>query len=148
MVEHAHRHDRVETTQAFRQGLDANGLKMHPSRQRAIHRLEQLEADALPALRGLLNYWIGTLAERVRHVVQSAFEVLRGYFAPLRPTGDPDLDLNALGAEERAAAEGCLAQAAEGGGYILSGTDAGIYRPEWVASFLVMGEVARGYRYV
>jgi hypothetical protein len=49
--------------------------------------------------------------------------------------------------EVRAAAEDCLAQAAEGGGYILSGTDAGIYRPEWVRSFLVMAEVARGYRY-
>jgi hypothetical protein len=49
--------------------------------------------------------------------------------------------------EVRAAAEDCLAQAAEGGGYILSGTDAGIYRPEWVESFLVMAEVARGCRY-
>ena len=49
--------------------------------------------------------------------------------------------------EVRRAAEDCLAQAAEGGGYILSGTDAGIYRPEWVASFLVMAEVARGYWY-
>jgi uroporphyrinogen decarboxylase len=49
--------------------------------------------------------------------------------------------------EVRAAAEDCLAQAAAGGGYILSGTDAGIYRPEWVASFLVMAEVAREYRY-
>jgi hypothetical protein len=49
--------------------------------------------------------------------------------------------------EVRAAAEDCLAQAAEGGGYILSGTDAGIYRPEWVGSFLVMAEVAREYRY-
>ena len=49
--------------------------------------------------------------------------------------------------EVRAAAADCLAQAAAGGGYILSGTDAGIYRPEWVQSFLVMGEVAREVRY-
>ena len=49
--------------------------------------------------------------------------------------------------EVRSAAEECLAQAAKGGGYILSGTDAGIYRPEWVASFLVMAEVAREVRY-
>jgi hypothetical protein len=53
----------------------------------------------------------------------------------------------ATAGEVRSAAEECLAQAAEGGGYILSGTDAGIYRPEWVASFLVMAEVARKYRY-
>jgi hypothetical protein len=49
--------------------------------------------------------------------------------------------------EVRAAARDCLEQAAAGGGYILSGTDAGIYRPEWVQSFLVMAEVAREYRY-
>jgi hypothetical protein len=49
--------------------------------------------------------------------------------------------------EVRGAAWNCLAQAAEGGGYILSGTDAGIYRPEWVDSFLVMAEVAREHRY-
>ena len=49
--------------------------------------------------------------------------------------------------EVRAAAADCLAQAAEGGGYILSGTDAGIYRPEWVESFLVMAEVAQKARY-
>jgi uroporphyrinogen-III decarboxylase len=47
----------------------------------------------------------------------------------------------------RAAAEDCIAQAAQGGGYILSGTDAGIYSPRWVKSFLAMAEVARGYPY-
>ncbi len=44
--------------------------------------------------------------------------------------------------EVRAAAEDCLRQAAEGGGYILSGADAGIYSPQWVQSFLVMAKVA------
>ena len=47
----------------------------------------------------------------------------------------------------RAAAEDCIAQAAEGGGYILSGTDAGIYSSHWVESFLVMAEVARTHTY-
>jgi hypothetical protein len=49
--------------------------------------------------------------------------------------------------EVRAAAEDAIAQAAAGGGYILSGTDAGIYSPQWVESFLVMAEVARAHRY-
>jgi uroporphyrinogen decarboxylase len=49
--------------------------------------------------------------------------------------------------EVRAAAQDCIAQAAEGGGYILSGTDAGIYSPEWVQSFLVMAEVAASHCY-
>ena len=44
----------------------------------------------------------------------------------------------------RAAAEHCIEQAATGGGYILSGTDAGIYSPAWFKSFMVMAEVARG----
>jgi uroporphyrinogen decarboxylase len=47
----------------------------------------------------------------------------------------------------RAAAEDCIAQAAAGGGYILSGTDAGIYSSRWVESFLVMAEVAREHGY-
>jgi len=45
----------------------------------------------------------------------------------------------------RAAALDALQQAAAGGGYILSGTDAGIYSPEWVQSFLAMAEVAKTY---
>ena len=45
----------------------------------------------------------------------------------------------------RAAALDALEQAAAGGGYILSGTDAGIYSPEWVQAFLAMAEVSRGY---
>jgi hypothetical protein len=49
--------------------------------------------------------------------------------------------------EVRAAAKDCIAQAAEGGGYILSGTDAGIYTPKWVQSCLVMAEVASEHRY-
>jgi hypothetical protein len=49
--------------------------------------------------------------------------------------------------EVRASAEDCIAQAAAGGGYILSGTDAGIYSSHWVESFLVMAEVARGHMY-
>jgi uroporphyrinogen decarboxylase len=47
----------------------------------------------------------------------------------------------------RAAAEDAIWQAAAGGGYILSGTDAGIYSPQWVQSFLVMAEVAREHAY-
>jgi len=50
-------------------------------------------------------------------------------------------------AEVRAAAGACIAQAAAGGGYILSGTDAGIYTPEWVARFLLMAEVAQMHLY-
>ncbi|HHX43474.1 MAG TPA: hypothetical protein GX714_05740 [Chloroflexi bacterium] len=50
-------------------------------------------------------------------------------------------------AEVRQAARDCIAQAAEGGGYILSGTDADIYSPEWVKSMLVMAEVAAEYTY-
>lgn len=53
----------------------------------------------------------------------------------------------ALPGEVRAAAEDCIAQAASGGGYILSGTDAGIYDPRWVQSFLVMADVARAHGY-
>ncbi len=49
--------------------------------------------------------------------------------------------------EVRAAAKDCIAQAAEGGGYILSGTDAGIYTPQWVQSFLVMAEIASEHVY-
>jgi len=45
----------------------------------------------------------------------------------------------------RAAALDALHQAAADGGYILSGTDAGIYSPEWVKAFLVMAEVAKAY---
>lgn len=50
-------------------------------------------------------------------------------------------------AEVREAARDCIRQAAEGGGYILSGTDAGIYSPEWVRSMLVMAEVAAEHTY-
>jgi len=53
----------------------------------------------------------------------------------------------ALEGQVREAAKGCVEQAAEGGGYILSGTDAGIYSPEWVQSFLVMAQVAEEYAY-
>jgi hypothetical protein len=53
----------------------------------------------------------------------------------------------ALPGEVRAAAKDCIAQAASGGGYILSGTDAGIYDPRWVQSFLVMADVARAHGY-
>lgn len=49
--------------------------------------------------------------------------------------------------EVRAAAEACIAQAAAGGGYILSGTDAGIYTPHWVQSFLLLAEAAAQHRY-
>ena len=57
-----------------------------------------------------------------------------------------DMAFLALASQEevREAAQDCLAQAAAGGGYILSGTDAGMYSPEWVQSFLVMAEVASG----
>ena len=60
-----------------------------------------------------------------------------------------DMAFLALASEEevRSAAQDCIEQAAEGGGYILSGTDAGIYSPEWVESFLVMAQVARNYMY-
>lgn len=47
----------------------------------------------------------------------------------------------------RAAAEDAIRQAAAGGGYMLSGTDAGIYSPQWVQSLLVMAEVAREHVY-
>jgi hypothetical protein len=47
----------------------------------------------------------------------------------------------------RAAAGACIAQAAAGGGYILSGTDAGIYSPQWVKRFLLMAEVAQRHPY-
>ncbi|MFP3895286.1 MAG: uroporphyrinogen decarboxylase family protein [Anaerolineales bacterium] len=43
----------------------------------------------------------------------------------------------------RKAAQRCIDAAAEGGGYILSGTDAGIYRPAWIKAFLVLSEVAQ-----
>ena len=46
----------------------------------------------------------------------------------------------------RAAAADRIAQAAAGGGYILSGTDANVYSPEWVESFLTMAEVAKKSR--
>ena len=49
--------------------------------------------------------------------------------------------------EVRAAADDCVRQAAAGGGYILSGTDAGVYSPQWVASFLILAEIAAGCRY-
>jgi hypothetical protein len=49
--------------------------------------------------------------------------------------------------EVRAAAGACIAQAAAGGGYILSGTDAGIYSPQWVERFLLMAEVAQMHPY-
>jgi len=45
------------------------------------------------------------------------------------------------------AAEDAIAQAAEGGGYMLSGTDAGVYHPRWVHNFLVMARVARAHPY-
>jgi uroporphyrinogen decarboxylase len=49
--------------------------------------------------------------------------------------------------EVRVAAEDAIQQAAEGGGFILSGTDADIYSPQWVESFLIMAEVAREHPY-
>ena len=60
-----------------------------------------------------------------------------------------DMAFLALATEEevREATRDCIAQAAEGGGYILSGTDAGVYSPEWVKSFLVMADVAAEYTY-
>ena len=50
-------------------------------------------------------------------------------------------------AEVQAAAGACIAQAAAGGGYILSGTDAGIYTPQWAKRFLLMAEVAGMHPY-
>ena len=50
-------------------------------------------------------------------------------------------------AEVRAAAQDAIAQAAAGGGYILSGTDAGVYNPHWLESFMVMAQVARDHVY-
>lgn len=47
----------------------------------------------------------------------------------------------------RAAAEDAIGQAAGGGGFILSGTDAGIYAPQWVTSFLVMADICRAHTY-
>jgi len=41
----------------------------------------------------------------------------------------------------------CIKDAAEGGGYILSGTEAGIYRPKWVENFLIISEISKKYRY-
>jgi hypothetical protein len=60
-----------------------------------------------------------------------------------------DMAFLALASEQevRELAEDAIAQAAAGGGYILSGTDAGIYSPEWVQSFLVMAETARSHPY-
>jgi uroporphyrinogen decarboxylase len=49
--------------------------------------------------------------------------------------------------EVRTAAEDCIRQAAENGGYILSGTDANVYSPEWVKRFLTMAQVARQHTY-
>lgn len=50
-------------------------------------------------------------------------------------------------AEVRAAAEDAIQQAAAGGGYILSGTDANVYHPHWVENFLVMAEIAAQHTY-
>ena len=60
-----------------------------------------------------------------------------------------DMAFLAMEGEEtvRAAAVDAIGQAAAGGGYILSGTDAGIYSPAWVQSFMVMAEVAREHPY-
>ncbi len=49
--------------------------------------------------------------------------------------------------EVRAAAEACILQASAGGGYILSGTDAGIYTPHWVESCMLMAEVTEQHSY-
>ena len=49
--------------------------------------------------------------------------------------------------EVREAARDCVRQAAEGGRYILSGTDATIYDPRWAQNFMVMAQVARDYVY-
>lgn len=60
-----------------------------------------------------------------------------------------DMAFLALASEDevRMATAECVSQAAAGGGYILSGTDATIYSPHWVQSFLVMAELAREYEY-
>jgi hypothetical protein len=74
-------------------------------------------------------------------VVQSAFEVLSGYFAPLRPAGDPDLDALLSDAaayaepdQGHADARACLAAAPDLGPEIramrlLSGLGYGALRP-------------------
>ncbi len=49
--------------------------------------------------------------------------------------------------EVRVAAQDAIAQAAEGGGFILSGTDAGIYSDRWLLNMLLMADVAREHRY-
>ena len=54
---------------------------------------------------------------------------------------------SATEAEVRAAAVDVIGQAAAGGGYILSGTDAGIYSPEWYQSFLILADVAAQHTY-
>ncbi len=120
-------------------------------------------AEALAELRGLGNpcalslcrvlaspgqTFLATVAKVLakpptQDVVQSAFEVLRGYFAPLRPTGDPDLDLEALLSDAAAYADldqghadarACLAAASDLGPEIramrlLSGLGYGALRP-------------------
>ena len=58
-----------------------------------------------------------------------------------------DLPAMRRGVEVRAAAEDAIAQAGAGGGFVLSGTDAGVYDPHWFESFMVMADVARNSSY-
>jgi len=71
-------------------------------------------------------------------VVSLLLDVLRGYLSPLRPAGDPDLDLETLTTEvvvlDDPAFEACLAlfparEAALRSLYLLSGVGYGIVRP-------------------
>jgi hypothetical protein len=78
-----------------------------------------------------------------QEVVTAVFDMLRDYFAPLRPDGDPDLDIDALVADGQCFADpasappsvrGCLDAHPDGAGdiaamRILSGAGYGLIRP-------------------
>jgi uroporphyrinogen decarboxylase len=50
--------------------------------------------------------------------------------------------------ETLSVADDAIRQAADGGGFILSGTDAGIYNPRWVQNFLTAAGVAAKHTYI
>ena len=139
---------------------------VHPRTfRRLITPYDKAIVDIIHEYDGIVNYHThGKLKDILDEIVEIGVDVMSPIETGLRGdvtlaevkarVGDriclkgnlDDMAFLALAPEEevREAAQDCLAQAAAGGGYILSGTDAGIYSPEWVKSFLVMAEVARG----
>lgn len=136
--------------------------------KRLVVRYDKPLVSLIHKYNGLVYYHIHN---NVREILDNVVEIGADIISPLEmpPSGDislreakkkignriclmgnlDDMALIARASEEkvRKLAISCIKDAKQGGGYILSGTDATIYRPKWIENFLVMAKAAKEHPY-